>query len=244
LPNDGSAACAISKGRFVKLLKVIAFALAGLSTGASAQIVSNGGFETFTGAFGGDGGAQLIGTSTTLTGWTIVGGEIAILRSPNGYNLAPSDGNNFLDLAGYSNGGFPKGLAQMLTGLTVGQTYAFSMDLGIRNGACVSGGNNCHGPVQASATIGTTSQTFTEASAVTGNVWGTFGFNFLADSASMLLTIKGVSLPAGNEFIGLDNVSVTPGTVTAVPEPETYALMLAGLAVVGSIVRRRNAAAR
>jgi hypothetical protein len=228
----------------VKLFNLIAFALAGLATGASAQIVSNGGFETYTGAFGGDGGAQLIATSTTLTGWTIVGGEIAILRSPNSYSLAPSAGNNFLDLAGYSNGGFPKGLSQMLTGLTVGQAYAFSMDLGIRNGGCVGGGNNCHGPVQASATIGTTSQTFTEASAVTGNVWGTFGFTFLADSASMLLTIKGVSLPAGNEFIGLDNVSVTPGTVTAVPEPETYALMLAGLAAVGSIARRRRAAAR
>lgn len=227
----------------MKLFNLMAFALAGLATGASAQIVSNGGFESFTGAFGGDGGAQLIATSTTLTGWTIVGGEIAILRGPNSYSLAASAGNNFLDLAGYSNGGFPKGLSQMLSGLTVGQTYAFSMDLGIRNGACVGGGNNCHGPVQASATIGTTSQTFTEASAVAGNVWGTFGFNFLADSASMLLTIKGVSLPAGNEFIGLDNVSVTPGTVTAVPEPETYALMLAGLAVVGSIARRRYAVA-
>jgi PEP-CTERM motif len=221
-------------------LKVIAFALAAVATGASAQIVSNGSFETFTGAFGGDGGAQLIGSSTTLTGWTIVGGEIAVLRSPNSYNLAASVGNNFLDLAGYTNAGFPKGLSQLLTGLTVGQSYAFSMDLGIRNGACVSGGNNCHGPVQASATIGTTSQTFTEASDVAGNVWGTFGFGFLASSSSMLLTIDGVSLPAGNQFVGLDNVTVTPGTVGAVPEPETYALMLAGLAVVGSMARRRS----
>jgi hypothetical protein len=29
-------------------------------------------------------------------------------------------------------------------------------------------------------------------------------------------------------------------TVTAVPEPETYAMLLAGLAIVGSLVRRRN----
>ncbi|MBV9891763.1 MAG: FxDxF family PEP-CTERM protein [Rhizobacter sp.] len=111
------------------------------------------------------------------------------------------------------------------------------MDLGIRNGACVSGGDNCHGPVQASATIGSTSQTFTEASAVAGNVWGTFGFNFVATGPSMTLTIDGVSLPAGNEFIGLDNVSVTPA-VAAVPEPETYALLLAGLALVGTFGRR------
>ena len=223
----------------MKLSRIALLPLAALATCASAQIVSNGSFETFTGAFGGDGGAQLTGASTTLTGWTIVGGEVAVLKTPNVYNLAASDGTNFVDLAGYSNSGFPKGVSQVLTGLTVGQTYAFSMDLGIRNGPCVSGGNNCHGPVQASATIGSTSQTFTEASAVDGNVWGTFGFDFVATSASMTLTIDGISLPAGNAFIGLDNVSVVPGNVVAVPEPETYALLLAGLAALGAFARKR-----
>ena len=37
----------------------------------------------------------------------------------------------------------------------------------------------------------------------------------------------------------LDNVSVT--AVTPVPEPESYALMLAGLGVLGFMGRRRNA---
>lgn len=223
----------------MKLSRIALLPLAILSTCASAQIVSNGGFETFTGAFGADGGAQLTSASTTLTGWTIVGGEIAVLHNPNIYNLTASSGNNFLDLTGYSNTGFPKGVSQMLTGLVAGQTYAFSMDLGIRNGACVSGGDNCHGPVTATASIGTTSQTFTEASSVAGNVWGTFGFNFVATGSSMPLTINGISVPAGNEFLGLDNVSVT-GTVAAVPEPETYALLLAGLATLGSFARRRS----
>ncbi len=40
----------------------------------------------------------------------------------------------------------------------------------------------------------------------------------------------------GSGFIGADY------TVTAVPEPETYALMLAGLAAVGFVARRRKAA--
>lgn len=224
----------------MKLFKIVALPLAVLATGASAQIVTNGSFETFTGVFGGDGGAQLTSASTTLTGWTIVGGEVAVLKTPNAYSLAASAGNNFLDLAGYTNAGFPKGVSQVLNGLTVGQTYAFSMDLGIRNGACVSGGDNCHGPVQASASIGTTSQTFTENSAVAGNVWGTFGFNFVATGPTMTLTIDGIGLPAGNEFIGLDNVSVAPAVIASVPEPETYALLLAGFAVVGSIARRRT----
>jgi hypothetical protein len=49
---------------------------------------------------------------------------------------------------------------------------------------------------------------------------------FLSGSAQIL----------GTGFVGADY------TVTAVPEPETYALMLAGLAAVGFVARRRKAA--
>lgn len=74
---------------------------------ARANLVSNGSFETFTGVFGGDGGAQLTPVSTTLTDWTVLGDEIAVLKSPNGYLLTAADGVNFLDLAGYTNTSFP-----------------------------------------------------------------------------------------------------------------------------------------
>jgi hypothetical protein len=222
----------------MKYSLLVAVAAVGFATHASANLVDNPSFEAFTGSFGGDGGAQLLSTSTTLTGWTVHAGEIAVLKTPNAYNLAAADGLNFLDLAGYTNSGFPKGVSQTLSGLQVGGTYSFSMDLGIRNGACVGSGSNCSGPVQASATVGTTSQTFTENSSAAGNVWGTFGFNFFATSPTMTLTINGVSLPAGHQFVGLDNVSVN---VAAVPEAETCALMLVGLAVLGLIVRARRA---
>lgn len=45
----------------------------------------------------------------------------------------------------------------------------------------------------------------------------------------------------GNAVLGntsIDNVNIT--TVTSVPEPETYALLLAGLGLVGGIARRRK----
>ena len=220
----------------MKLSRIALFCVAVVATSASAQIVQNGSFESFTGAFGGDNGAQLIGSSTTLTGWTIIGGEIAILKNSNAYNLTASDGVNFLDLAGYSNGGLPKGVSQVLTGLNAGQTYTLSMDLGIRNGACVSGGNNCRGPIQVSANVAGTTQTFTHSSTTDGNVWNKVSSNFVANNPSVLLTIQGVSLPAGNQYIGLDNVSVSP-----VPEPAIWSLMLAGLVAVGVMGRSRRA---
>ena len=45
----------------------------------------------------------------------------------------------------------------------------------------------------------------------------------------------------GTPAVYLDDVSLTlANPVAAIPEPESYAMMLAGLAVVGSIVRRRR----
>ena len=222
----------------MKKFLVLAVAAIGFTANESAManLVTNGSFETFTGTFGSDGGAQLTSSSTALTGWTIEGGEVAVLTTPNSYNLTAADGVNFMDLTGYSNSGFPKGLTQNLSGLITGQTYAFSMELGVRNGPCVSSGNNCQGPVQASAGIGGTSQTFTYNSSVLGNNWGTVGFNFVATSATEALTINGQSVPASNEFLGLDNVSVTPA---AVPLPAAGWLLLSGLSGLGLMKRRK-----
>jgi hypothetical protein len=51
-----------------------------------------------------------------------------------------------------------------------------------------------------------------------------------------MLTFLGQNLPAYNR---LSNVSLTAG-VTAVPEPETYAMMIAGLALMGFVARRKS----
>ena len=57
--------------------------------------------------------------------------------------------------------------------------------------------------------------------------------NFTADSGEF---ITGVKWQSGSNAFETDNHAVV-----AVPEPETYALMLAGLAAVGFIARRRRA---
>ena len=211
--------------------------LALAASAASANGIANPGFETFTGSFGGDGGAQLPAGSTALTGWSVINGEIAILRAPNAYNLGASEGIYFLDLAGYGNAGFPKGLTQTLGGLTPGQDYALRLDIGIR--PCVSGASNCAGPVQVGVSVGALSEVFTHDADLPGDVWGTYRWVFTAGSASPALTLLGLSLPAGGQYIGLDNLSLT-----AVPLPAAAGLLAAGLAGLLAAGRGRGFFAR
>jgi hypothetical protein len=94
---------------------------------------------------------------------------------------------------------------------------------------------------------------------------GTYNFDFTLSSQHALITSVTVNGQAatqvsfGNfQFFGLSSTDNSPFTVnivgtansrslysgelqvTAVPEPETYAMMLAGLAAMGFIVRRRS----
>lgn len=216
--------------RVAVLLPVLVIALR--PDAAVANLVSNPGFETFTGTVP-NSGVQLVSTSTELANWNVTGGEIAILDVPNNWALTPSEGNNFLDLTGYTSAGFPKGIYQTVAGLTTGGHYTLSLDVGISNGNASCG--NCGGPVQVNAAIGTTAQTFTHSSTETGNIWGRYGFEFTATAPDMLLTITGVSVPAGAIYIGLDNISIE-----AVPVPAAAWLFGGGLLGLTGVLRRRR----
>lgn len=80
---------------------------------------------------------------------------------------------------------------------------------------------------------GTTSQTF-NLDLIKDPVAGMQHFAF--NSSFQNLNSIAFSGIGGNPEFSIDNVAVT----AAVPEPETYALMLAGLGAVGFIARRRN----
>lgn len=72
------------------------------------------------------------------------------------------------------------------------------------------------------------------AGAPSGNVWQQYsGLVNLNGPTALTFFATGQSDSVGGS---LDNVSVT----AAVPEPESYAMMLAGLGLMGAIVRRRK----
>jgi len=61
---------------------------------------------------------------------------------------------------------------------------------------------------------------------------------FIADNALTSVTLRPDGIPGNTYWVTANNV--TMGVVTAVPEPEAYAMLLAGLALVGFGARRRR----
>jgi choice-of-anchor C domain-containing protein len=187
---------------------------------SAANLLVNGSFEDtqFTGTF------STIGTgSSALHGWTILNGSVDLI---NNY-WTPSQGHYSIDLSGNTDGTISQTFATV-----VGQKYTVSFDIA----------GNPDGPfdpikyVQVGLSQ-TPLYTFDTTGKSHNNMgWTTKSFVFQAAGNSSTLFFQGLQdSPYG---LALDNVSVT-----AVPEPETFAMLLAGLGVIGAVARRRRLAA-
>jgi hypothetical protein len=125
-------------------------------------------------------------------------------------------------------------LAQYIA-TVVGQTYNFSFD--VKNNLDL--GTAFEADFGASKVLGTSNQI---------ENWTHYSFNnLIATSSSTLIKI---GIQNDYTYTSLDNVSVTVAppvpninvaAMPPVPEPESYAMLLAGLAVMGAIARRRKA---
>jgi hypothetical protein len=213
------------------LLKIAALAILVTAGAANAatELVVNGSFEN-----------NVIASAwaplSSVTGWTSSASgnsafEIqkgATQGGQGGFNPVAANGTQYLEL----NTDRLTSVSQAIA-TTAGGTYALSF--------AYSGRPDTAGGANSLMNVywGSTLLTPTALVGTTSGVWQTYSQNVTALGSSSLLrfeSIGPVSAPTYGSY--LDNVSV----MAAVPEPETYAMMLLGLGLLGFMARRKTAA--
>lgn len=245
----------------MKKFTATTLAVLGLLGSASAfsQTITNGSFEDPVVPTGQQ-GLTFLGGQTIGGGWSVLAApteDVHLINASAAFpfagltqNLLARDGNQWLDLSGENWGGFGRGVAQTFTA-----TAGDQLKLNFSVGNLVNGGNSY---VELRVN-GNVVNTYGSTGAAPGSpewtqVWADHSVTFTA-AASNLIEFVGVNGPgttpitnpydgkpyfADHWSIGLDNVSVQ--TLSPVPEPSAYAMMVVGMAVVGSIARRRRRA--
>ncbi|MBV8123781.1 MAG: PEP-CTERM sorting domain-containing protein [Burkholderiaceae bacterium] len=222
--------------KFIKsILALSAAALAGFSGLGFAQTVANASFNANSTPDG------------SITDWTINSGSFGALTAAQ-WN-AQQGKADLLSSSPGNPGGNVLGtwyvsqqndvISQNISGLTVGKSYTVSFYEAADNR---STSTYTPGSMYWNVSLGSSSANSTAiatpgASAASG--WTQVSLNFVASSATEALTFaaKSTSAVAPEPLLLLDGVSLAQ----AVPEPSTSAMMLAGVAIVGSLVRRRQA---
>ncbi len=116
-------------------------------------------------------------------------------------------------------------LAQVISGLIAGTEYVYSFTYASTSASPAGGIRLNFNGVAYNPAI----QTFAGTAGNTVTVTDSF---FATGSGNLVMAFRGVN----GSITTLDNVSIT-----AVPEPETYAMLLAGLGAIGFMSRRRQA---
>lgn len=157
------------------------------------------------------------------TGWAITSGtdDVDIIGAGGAWDFFGGTGNNYIDLDG-SNGLSPAGTLSTSFAVTAGDTYTATFQLA----GSQRGNSN-------SVTVMLGDASFTSPVLASGDGWETFSVTTKATGD--MLTLSFTDSQAGNVGALLDNVSVS-----AVPEPGSLSLMLAGFAALGVVARRRR----
>jgi PEP-CTERM motif len=237
------------------ILFALPIAFCGLALGAgevsAANLVLNGGFESSTNTQS----THLSNPDTSVTGWTSTGSFVlyctaaagttcdetsilggAQLKGPangydNGLTSSPQGGAYMaFDATPYYHGAF----TQTIAGLTVGDSYTLSFYMA---GAQEAG---APGATTASITATLGNETFTTRTIDTPNAgfspWNLYSTTFTYTGGGDILSFLATGGPNGSPpYALLDGVSLT-----AIPEPSTWLMILVGFAGLGLAARARR----
>ena len=208
-----------------KLMGAAVASLMLVSGAAQAQNgVTNGGFEDP--VIGGS-CCNTVTVPNTFPGWTVTTGDINVVNgtfgSANG-NLA-IEGSQYLDLIGESgSGGISQSIAT-IAGSAYQLSFAYSHNI---------------------FSVGAASASYAVGSALTGSFSHNTGTNTNLDW--QFVTQRFVAGPGTSTLLSFTNVpNGTSGgifldavSVTAVPEPAAWAMMIGGFGLIGGAMRRRR----
>ena len=225
----------------------------------AAEHVVNGGFETwglgansdeFSTQYG-PGNGQLQGWTTTGLAFVFVPGDISAVGRYGGFELhQPANGtNNGLTVSGQGGNyiasdadrGFGAPITQLVSGLTVGKQYRVSFEWAAAQQLYFNGDTFESWQVSLLDSGNNVTADFNTATVINPNhgfqPWRTESFLFTATEAAQTLRFWANGGPGGvPPFSLLDNVSLQ----AAVPEPASWAMLIAGFGLVGAAARRRR----
>ena len=184
----------------------------------AVNLVQNGSFEIATNLAA---NSTLAPGATNLTGWEIFGSGNLIWCNSATYCARPAaEGTYSLDLTGLTNT-FPYAGVSQAIATTVGTKYDLTFALAGRSDST---------PVSVKVLAGSLAQTFSNASAN----WASQSLSFIAAASETPISISGLSAGLSGLIIQIDNVQVQ---ASPVPEPASWALLVAGVFVVGAALQ-------
>ena len=206
----------------MKSFLLIASVLSTSAFAATPNLVVNGSFESTHV----NSGSYLY--TTAIEGWSQLAGSGDRFEIRNNKVGVAEDGRNFIELDSTAN----TTIGQSFANLATGAGYALSFWYAPRAGVAASS-NGIEVLWNGQQLAGTIT-----ADGGSAPAWTQHSFNVIALAGTNTLSFRSVGT---NDSLGgaLDNVSLV--AAAPVPEPSSYALLLAGLAAVGMIARRRSA---
>lgn len=203
--------------RFARTASAAAFVLA--CTGANAaSLLSNGDFELDASDVASGGHTRVGAGASTINDWTVVGTSVDLIRNAYG-----AIANVSVDLAGTPG---PGGIEQSFVA-TANQAYRLSWEYFTNGASTINFTISVYGSSGDLASVSISNA----PSAITPSF-----LDFVAP-ASNSYTVRFYTANESNNGPTVDNITLE---TRAVPEPAQWALLLAGLAVLGVSSRHRT----